>query len=150
MLTQEDLGQMRGLIREEVASAFTAFDFDRLRPVIREEVRQEVDDAISRDVSPVFQEIFRHFDDIDQRFDGIAQRFDGIEGRFEGVFGRLQRLEALMVTKDYLDDKLGDLRADLRGEMIERSQRSDDRFDRLLTVLNRQKVINQHEVNGSR
>lgn len=41
------------------------------------------------------------------------KRFDGIDGRLDGIDGRLTKVEATMVTKDYLDDKLSDLRGDL-------------------------------------
>lgn len=63
---------------------------------------------------------------VDERFDRIEntmaemvtkdqfeKRLAGIDGRLTGVEGRLTRIETTMVTKDYLDDKLGDLRGDL-------------------------------------
>lgn len=94
----------------------TAEDLKEIRVLIRE----EIGGAIARDVSPVFVEIFRRFDEIDNRFVGVDDRFS----RFDDRFGRL---EALMVTKDYLDDKL----ADLRGEMNLRFREHEKRFDRL-------------------
>lgn len=132
MLTQEDLGQLRGLIREEVSSALTSFDFAQFRPLIREEVRQEVDGAISRDVSPVFQAIFGRFDEMDVRF---------------------RRIEAVMVTKDYLDDKLADLRGDMNLHFREheaRFGRLEGRFDRLLDVLDQKRVVDRRTVEGNR
>lgn len=40
------------------------------------------------------------------------KRFDGIETRLTGVEKRLTSVEATMVTKDYLDEKLGELRGE--------------------------------------
>ena len=45
------------------------------------------------------------------------KRFDGIDKRFDGVEKRLTRIEAEMVTKEYLDDKLSDLRGDLTAKL---------------------------------
>lgn len=50
---------------------------------------------------------------VEDRFNGIDNRLDGVDSKFEGIIPRLNRLESLMVTKDYLDDKLADLRSDL-------------------------------------
>jgi hypothetical protein len=43
----------------------------------------------------------------------VEKRFDGVESRLDGVESRIDKIEATMVTKDYLDDKLADLRGDL-------------------------------------
>lgn len=49
----------------------------------------------------------------DERFNRVDERFDGLEGRMDKNEFRLNRVESLMVTKDYLDDKLADLRSDI-------------------------------------
>ena len=46
--------------------------------------------------------------------DNVDPRFDAIDERFERLEGRVGKIEATMVTKDYLDDKLGKL----RGEFV--------------------------------
>ena len=43
----------------------------------------------------------------------VHDRFLSIDDRFDRVETRLSRTEAVMVTKEYLDDKLADLRSDL-------------------------------------
>lgn len=50
---------------------------------------------------------------IEQRLDRIEQRLDSIEARLDHMETRMNKVEATMVTKDYLDDKLGDLRGNL-------------------------------------
>lgn len=41
------------------------------------------------------------------------ERFNRLEVRMDKSEFRLNRVESLMVTKDYLDDKLADLRSDI-------------------------------------
>lgn len=54
------------------------------------------------------------------------QTFAGdVDARFGFVEKRLTRLEALMVTKDYLDEKLWDLRGDMVA-MMRREIRSHE------------------------
>ena len=55
------------------------------------------------------------FNAVDARFDAIDVRFNGVDGRCDGIETRLRRIESLMVTKDYLDDKL----ADVEGRMVQ-------------------------------
>ncbi len=51
-------------------------------------------------------------DNLNPRFDAIEQRLDGVERRLTAVEQRLTGVEATTVTKDYLDDKLADLRSE--------------------------------------
>lgn len=53
------------------------------------------------------------FESIDSRFESIDSRFGSIGSRFDKIDRRFDRIESQMVTKDYLDNKLGDLRGDL-------------------------------------
>jgi hypothetical protein len=46
--------------------------------------------------------------------DNIMPQLDAIHGEIAGIKGEIGGVKAVMVTKDYLDDKL----ADLRGEFI--------------------------------
>ncbi len=65
------------------------------------------------DIARIGVEVARVIEDnVDPQFDSMGRRLDGVEKRLDGVEKRLTKAEALMVTKDYLDDKL----ADLRGE----------------------------------
>lgn len=50
---------------------------------------------------------------VDKRFDAIDVRFEGIDARLDTLESRLNRVEALMVTKDYLDERLWALRGDM-------------------------------------
>jgi len=69
--------------------------------------------AFAQSVQERFEQIDQRFEQIDQRFEQIDQRFEQIDQRFEGLEGQVTRMGSQMVTKDYLDDKLGDLRGNI-------------------------------------
>jgi len=77
------------------------------------------------------------FNKIDARFDQVDGRFDRVESRLDRVESRLDKVEATMVTKDYLDDKLSDLRGDLTVLM----RKEDTKVKALVEVLKDRKVI---------
>ena len=67
--------------------------------MIREAIHEVVGDVMEEIVLP--------------RFEGIDRRLDGIDRRLDGTDGRLGRIEATMVTRDFLEDRLADFRASL-------------------------------------
>lgn len=73
----------------------------------------------------------------DKRFEGIDKRFEGIDKRFEGIEREIGTIKATMVTKDYLDDKLCDLRDDLTRLMF----KGDIKLKSLVNTLHRRKVL---------
>ena len=60
-----------------------------------------------------------------------------VEKRFEDVDKRFNRIEALMVTKDYLDEKM----ADLRGDMVVLTRKEDTKLLELIKILKNKKII---------
>lgn len=94
-------------------------------------------------INDFFHHIDGKFNDIDKRFDGIDNRLDGIDNRLDGVDGRLNKIEATMVTKDYLDDKL----ADLRGDMVVLMRKEDTKLKKLVDILGKRKVLSEDESN---
>lgn len=63
-------------------------------------------------------------DSTDERFNQVDARFDRLEGRFDHLEGRVTKIESGMVTKDYLDEKL----FDLRGDAVAMIRRHEQRF----------------------
>jgi hypothetical protein len=43
----------------------------------------------------------------------VKERFDGVDRGFDDFKNRVTKIEATMVTKDCLDDKLSDLHSDI-------------------------------------
>lgn len=81
-------------------------------------------------------------EEFDLRLGGVESRLDGVESRLDGVEQRLTKVEAVMVTKDYLDDKL----ADLKGDLIVKQRKIESRIDTLVTMLSNRKVLEQTDV----
>ncbi len=73
---------------------------------------------------------------MDQRFDRMDQKFDRMDQRFGEIEGRVKDIEGVMVTKEYLDDKLLDLRGDLVTLL-----RKEDRVVLLMVQILREKDI---------
>ena len=97
-------------------------------------------------------------DKMDGRFDALDKKIDDnqtelmeainvlstdTDGRFNKVDERSGRIEATMVTKDYLDEKLGKL----KGALIEIDRKIDNKANKLINVLcdNKQTVLGQRD-----
>lgn len=61
----------------------------------------------------VYEALMAFSEATDRRFDNIDRRFIGLETEMKSMNKRLNRVEALMVTKDYLDEKFSDFRGDV-------------------------------------
>ena len=71
---------------------------------------------------------------VDERFDKVDERFDKLEGR-------VGKIEVTMVTKDYLDEKM----ADLRGDLVVLMRKEDTKVVKLIEILKRRKIITEIE-----
>jgi len=69
--------------------------------------------AFAGSVDHRFESIEQRFEKIDQRFEKIDLRFNKIDQRFDKIESNVSTIKATMVTKEYLDDKMFDLRGDL-------------------------------------
>jgi hypothetical protein len=67
--------------------------------------------------------------------------FDGFRSEFNELKKEVTAIRATMVTKDYLDDKL----ADLRGDLVVLLRKEDTKFKTLLEILLGKKIISQPE-----
>jgi tetrahydromethanopterin S-methyltransferase subunit G len=88
-----------------------------------------------------FQKIDTRLDGMDKRFDGMDKRFDRVDGRLDGVDDRMDRMETTMVTKDYLDDKL----ADLKGDIITVVRKEDTKVVALISILRTRNVLTKDD-----
>ena len=64
-----------------------------------------------------------------------------VDKQFIEVGERFNKIEATMVTKDYLDDKLGDL----RGDLVVLMRKEDTKMIKLVEILKRRAVITEAE-----
>ena len=81
-------------------------------------------------------------DEFNQEIGGINQEISGIKEEIGGIKGELTAIKAVMVTKDYLDDKL----ADLKGDIIVKQRKIESRIDTLVTMLSNRKVLEKTDV----
>ena len=84
MLTKEDINQIGEMMDVRMDAKFVKFE-ERVVGRVVEEVGEMIE-----------QNLFPKFDDVDKRFDKIERR--------------LTSVESSMVTKEYLDDKIADLK----------------------------------------
>lgn len=74
--------------------------------------------------------------------DHTEKRFDGLESKIDGLDQRVTKIEATMITKDYLDEKM----ADQRGDLIVLTRREDKKVMALVDILKQKKVIDDSDV----
>jgi hypothetical protein len=98
-----------------------------------------------QDTQPTTQDILEAIQDfsthVDGQFEKVDKRFGQADNRFDGIEQRLAKVEATMVTKDYLDDKLGDLRGDLTILM----RKEDTKMKALVAILHKRGVITEDD-----
>jgi predicted nuclease with TOPRIM domain len=81
------------------------------------------------------------FSKIEEKFDSIDKRFEKMDQRFDKIEKELVAVKSYMVTKDYLDIKL----ADLRGDLVLLTRKEDTKLKTLVDVLCDKKVINEKD-----
>jgi len=88
---------------------------------------------------PTNKEILEAINNFSTIVDG---KFEAIDGKFEAIDKRFDKIEATMVTKDYLDDKL----ADLRGDLVVLMRKEDTKVVKLIDILAKHNIISEKEV----
>jgi len=73
--------------------------------------------------------------------EAINEFSNKVDEKFAKVDERLDNIGANMVTKDYLDDKL----ADLRGDLVVLMRKEDTKMIKLIEILKRRAVITEAE-----
>lgn len=78
---------------------------------------------------------------VENRMTGVENRMTGVENRMIGIEKRLTKVESQMVTKDYLDEKM----ADLRGDLVVLVRKEDTKLKTLIDILEEKRVITKNE-----
>ena len=95
-----------------------------------------------------FEKTDKKLETIDEKFDKVDERFDetlsamnkfadNVQEKFNKVDERFEKIETTMVTKDYLDEKLSDLRDDL----VVMTRKEDKKLISLVEILEQKKVL---------
>ncbi len=106
-------------------------------------------DTLRTDIHEVLSAVSVHatktekrFDRMDNRFDCMDKRFDRMDKRFDEVEGRVKDIEQVMVTREYLDEKL----LDLRGDMITLLRKEDHTITLMAQILREKKVFSDDDM----
>ena len=74
--------------------------------------------------------------------DETHQEFSNIKGEISGIKGEIISIKATMVTKDYLDEKM----SDLRGDLVVMMRKEDTKLKTLVGVLKEKSVLDSSDV----
>jgi len=77
------------------------------------------------------------FDKVDERFDKVEGRLGSLEGDVSSLKGDVAHIKNVMVTKEYLDDKL----ADLRGDLVVLTRKEDNKLKVLVEILKTKEIL---------
>ncbi len=94
------------------------------------------DNAVARD------EFKTEISGIKTEISGIKTEISGIKGEISGIKGEISGIKATMVTKDYLDEKM----SDLRGDLVVLMRKEDTKLKTLVGVLKEKEVLNGNDV----
>lgn len=78
---------------------------------------------------------------INEVLEAVNTLSTNMDGRLSRLESDMKQVKATMVTKDYLDDKL----ADLRGDLVVLMRKEDKKVQSLIEVLCSKKVISTEE-----
>ena len=106
-----------------------------------QKIGQEVGKVIEQNVNPQFDEIRSDMDEMKTDINGMKTDMNGMKTDMNGMKADINGIKALMVTKDYLDDKL----ADLRGDLVILMRKEDTKVTKLIEVLQKKQILNDQE-----
>ena len=75
-------------------------------------------------------------------FNGLKGDFNDFKGEFKDLKSKVVKIESLMVTKDYLDEKM----ADLRGDLVVMMRKEDTKLKALVEILKHKQLISDKDV----
>jgi len=101
--------------------------------------------TLSRKTDDRFDKVDARLNKSDERVDSIEQNLletigafaENVDERFDRSDQRVGRVESQMVTKNYLDDKLGDL----KGDMVSLVRKEDKKVNRFVEILAARRVL---------
>lgn len=102
-----------------------------------EKLNKKIDD-LGEDLRNFKSEVVASFKELGEAIQLFATNVDS---RFNKVEGDITQIKSTMVTKDYLDEKMGDL----RGDMTVLIRKEDNKVKALVEVLVEKNVLNQND-----
>lgn len=106
--------------------------FDRLEHIIKQ---------LALAVKTGFDEVDGRFKKVETRIDAIEPKIVAIESKVGTIETNVAHIGASTVTKDYLDEKL----FDVKGDMTALTRKEDRKVISVVTLLEKKKVFTRHE-----
>ncbi|MBU4332430.1 hypothetical protein KKD19_01565 [Patescibacteria group bacterium] len=96
---------------------------------------ESFEDGVIKYIKPSFDDVYKKIDHVEQR---LEKKIDHVEQRLEK---KIDHVDNQMVTKDYLDEKL----ADLKGDTVVRDRKIDEKALIANRALRRKGLLVQEE-----
>lgn len=100
-------------------------------------------DELSDKTDEILEAVGHFADKTEKCFDALESDMSDVKRDVAGFKSEMQTVKSSMVTKDYLDDKLSDLKGDLTVLM----RKEDRKLIALVDILETRKVISQEDAN---
>jgi archaellum component FlaC len=91
-----------------------ANDLKQIGDLMDAKLDEKLDEKLDSKLGEVLEVVNSGFSEVQEELHGLKSDVGGLKSDVGGLKQRVTRIEATMVTKSYLDDKL----ADLRGEFV--------------------------------
>jgi len=88
------------------------------------------------------QDVLEAISEFSTQVDG---KFKNIDEKFKNIDERFDRIESTMVTKVYLEDKLNEKFADLRGDLVVLTRKEDTKLNTTVSLLAEKHVFTNDE-----
>lgn len=102
---------------------------------------QPTNQAILEAINDFADSTEQRFQKLEQNLLGMGQELTGVKSGVASLKTDIIAVKATMVTKDYLDTKL----ADLRGDLVVLTRKEDTKVKSLINLLKKKKVISVAE-----
>ena len=128
MLTKEDLRQIGDVIDEKMDQKFVVFE-QKIDTKMDEKFSKFGEHIVPKIVDEVVVQVVSQVGEMLEQ--NVLPQFEVIHDDLKGMKGRLTTIEANMVTKTYLDEKLGALKGDLIAQDRKLEKKTDALIDSL-------------------
>ena len=85
-------------------------------------------------------------DELQKMAEKIDERFEKIDERFEKLETKVTKVQSEMVTKEYLDNKLDDVKAEIGGRILRHAEHENKFKHELVSAMKRNSLLNIKEL----
>ncbi len=107
--------------------------------------KQEILEAIhafSGDVDKKIDSLDEKVGKLDKKIGKLDEKVGSLDEKVDNLNDEFLKLQTRVVTKDYLDEKM----ADLRGDLVVMMRKEDNKFQKLVEIMQNKKLLDDTEV----